>query len=379
MSSLPGPKLDVSSSEAHPTTIYAGKKPWLHWLLVSAVLGPVLAFLASLVSGDLTEVAGLGTTWIGQWLILRKHLPKASRWFFVSLLAAFLGLGFGGIEGGNVQDAIDGVASSPIGLAGIGPGRSPLGYYVGSAVTGGVLGAILGYCQWLLLRWYFRRAGWWVLTSTLGFALGALLGPLVLVSGLVTGLAFAWPLALGPTERRPEGRIWFPKGMWRAAKLDATLPGALRNADYRTTDQAVVGALLLTAASDVVRYAVGDVQASLARELMAGVSGTSATFLAQLASTYVVGVVLLRGKASFGELVRALGFARAPVCLVILITLLPGLGGPLFWIMEVWLIAAATVILRGVLGTGTAKAACAAIVGNVVWFGASALLPHLRF
>ena len=43
---------------------------------------------------------------------------------------------------------------------------------VGGAVFGAVVGASVGIAQWLVLRRQVPRAGWWVLVSTVGGAIG---------------------------------------------------------------------------------------------------------------------------------------------------------------------------------------------------------------
>jgi hypothetical protein len=45
-----------------------------------------------------------------------------------------------------------------------------------AGVEGTVVGAIVGALQWLVLRGRVTRAGWWVLASTLAWALSTVLG-----------------------------------------------------------------------------------------------------------------------------------------------------------------------------------------------------------
>ncbi len=47
-----------------------------------------------------------------------------------------------------------------------------LGDYLAYGVHGSVLGAVVGLMQWLILREYVSRAGWWVLASSAGLAVG---------------------------------------------------------------------------------------------------------------------------------------------------------------------------------------------------------------
>ena len=50
---------------------------------------------------------------------------------------------------------------------------------VAGVVSGAVGGAAIGILQWLVLRRQVSGAGWWVLASTMGWAVGSGLGLLV--------------------------------------------------------------------------------------------------------------------------------------------------------------------------------------------------------
>ena len=163
---------------------------WLQWLLVSAVGGPVLAWLLArvgLTEGDSSLIA-LAITLVGQSLLLRDYVPKAYLWFVASLVAGLVGVTFGTVLGGLVQDAIDGVVISPVGIADVGPGRTYLGLYAGQAVGGTVFGASLALAQWLILRREFFGAGWWLPAVTVGFAAGEAIDAPLLLPGITTGL-----------------------------------------------------------------------------------------------------------------------------------------------------------------------------------------------
>jgi hypothetical protein len=43
-------------------------------------------------------------------------------------------------------------------------------------VIGAVFGAVVGCAQWIVLRQQYRRAGWWILAMTVGGAVGGALG-----------------------------------------------------------------------------------------------------------------------------------------------------------------------------------------------------------
>jgi len=62
-----------------------------------------------------------------------------------------------------------------------------------SVLSGGILGLSVGVSQWFILRQWFKLSWWWIIVSTLGWALGltgflgeSLVGAVV---GAVTGFA----------------------------------------------------------------------------------------------------------------------------------------------------------------------------------------------
>lgn len=197
---------------------------WQQWVLVSGVAGSLVASLPLQLAGaEIADGIAFAAVWIGQWLLMRRMIPKASRWLLVSLIGGFLAVGVGIIPADRVQDTIDGIKSSPLGLAGTGAGRSALGYFLGAVIAGAGFGTGLGLAQWLILRWQFLRADWWIPANAVGFAVGMalqglppllLLGVriniLLLVPGIATGLTLKWllarPVPKGPaTSKRPLG------------------------------------------------------------------------------------------------------------------------------------------------------------------------------
>ena len=79
---------------------------------------------------------------------------------------------------------------------------------------------------------------------------------------------------------------------------------------------------------------------------------------------YLVGVHLLKGpqtSASFGEVLRALGFSYAPSLFAIL-GLIPGIGFLLVFIAGVWSLIASVIALRQSLEVSTGRAVAIAVV-----------------
>ena len=77
----------------------------------------------------------------------------------------------------------------------------PIGWAVGGVVGGGITGAmvggIVGITQWVVLRQRLSWAGWWVLASILGYAVGLSLANLV-SNAVNTATGGDISLALGP-------------------------------------------------------------------------------------------------------------------------------------------------------------------------------------
>ena len=69
---------------------------------------------------------------------------------------------------------------------------------------------------------------------------------------------------------------------------------------------------------------------------------------------YLVGDKIFGGKASWGELLRTLGFAQAPG-LLWLFAIIPILGWPLFAIVPIWVAAASFIAIRQALDIGNGK------------------------
>ncbi len=111
-----------------------------------------------------------------QWLILRRQLRRTGWWVLASIVGWVVG-----------------TAAATLGILLVGLQEfSPVS---SSIVIGVVVGAVAGVMQWLILRRQLRRTGWWVLASTVGWAVGAAatgaigLPAVGAVSGAITGIA----------------------------------------------------------------------------------------------------------------------------------------------------------------------------------------------
>jgi len=78
--------------------------------------------------------------------------------------------------------------------------------------------------------------------------------------------------------------------------------------------------------------------------------------------TYLIGDKLLGGTATWGELLRTLGFAQAPGVLSIL-GIIPFFGGLVRVAVFIWLLATGIVAIRQALDFSTGKAVATALLG----------------
>ena len=165
---------------------------YLWWVLAStagwAVGGPAGLALA----GSAAVALGVAATAVLQWLVLRQRVAHADRWVLASIVAVIVagvaGFTVGGVLG--VFDDADVVAEA-----------GTVGVIIG--------GTVLGVLQWLMvLKRRARRAGWWVLASTVSWLVGGIVSgtvdPVVGLAvigamyGAITGLTLVWLLRHAP-------------------------------------------------------------------------------------------------------------------------------------------------------------------------------------
>jgi hypothetical protein len=184
---------------------------WLLWVLASTVGWAVGLAVGDAVGdavgggGVVAMVAAVGGAGVAQWLLLRRQVHRAGWW----ILASTAGWAVGLAVGGAVSHAVVGAVGSAV--------RFAVLLAVGDAVGGAVAGTVVGAAQWLILRRQVRRAGWWILASTTGWAVGLSVGDAVgwavgdavgwavggAVIGIITGAVLVWLLR---QPRREEER-----------------------------------------------------------------------------------------------------------------------------------------------------------------------------
>ena len=135
---------------------------------------------------------------IAQWLVLRRRITQPRRWILSSVA--------GGAVGGTLALLI----GQPTGDA--------FNFNMAMLIGSGMVGIALGAAEWLLLRRYVSRAGWWVIASA---------------TGIVTALALSNML----------GQL-----------LYYLFLGALGESTARTLAMLIFGALFLTAYGAITGY-----------------------------------------------------------------------------------------------------------------------------
>jgi hypothetical protein len=92
--------------------------------------------------------------------------------------------------------------------------------------------------------------------------------------------------------------------------------------------------------------------------------------------TYLIGDKLFGGTATWGELLRTLGFAQAPRVLLVL-GIIPVFGRLVWLVVAIWVLIAGIIAIRQALDFSTQKALLTALIGWVVVVVVSALLGGL--
>ena len=149
-------------------------------------------------------------------------------------------------------------------------------------------------------------------------------------------------------------RTWFER-MKGAALLDVNTYEEVE-ADYTATKQAA-GVVALVA----VAQAIGGLgEGSFG--VLTGVISALLGWLLWAGITYLIGAKLLGGTATWGELLRTIGFAQTPGVLHIL-DIIPFLGMIVRFVVAIWVLIAGIIAIRQALDISTGKAILTAVLG----------------
>jgi len=127
-------------------------------------------------------------------------------------------------------------------------------------------------------------------------------------------------------------------------------------ADETATGQAAAVVVMVAVAS-----AIGSSGGGVS-SLIAAPIGQLVGWLVWAGVTYFVGTRLFGGTATWGELLRTLGFAQSPGVLY-LFAVIPLIGGMVRLVLAVWMLVAGIIAIRQALDFTTGKAILTALVG----------------
>jgi hypothetical protein len=155
--------------------------------------------------------------------------------------------------------------------------------------------------------------------------------------------------------------------MIRAARLEVRLYEELE-ADITATNQALLVVVLVALAAGIGQ-AIGATLSGNSRALLGLlVSGVLSALISWAVWSYVVyfvGTRFFGGTATYGELLRTLGFAQAPRVLAIL-SFIPVLGGIIALVAAIWTLVASFIATRQALDIDNTKTFFTILIGLVV-------------
>ena len=143
-----------------------------------------------------------------------------------------------------------------------------------------------------------------------------------------------------------------------AARLDIDTYEEVEADETATTQAATVVAIV------AVAQAIG----SLGLGVGGMIGGLVAAILGWLlwsGITYLIGDKLLGGTATWGELLRTIGFAQSPGVLYVL-GVVPIVGGLIRFAVAIWILFAGIIAIRQALDFGTGRAILTAVLGWLV-------------
>jgi hypothetical protein len=159
--------------------------------------------------------------------------------------------------------------------------------------------------------------------------------------------------------------------MIRAAMLDPRLYEEVEH-DRSATSQAVQVVIIVALASGIggalwklLTLSPIDAVTGLIGGILAAVLG----WLVWAFVTYIIGAKIFGGTATYGEMLRTLGFAQSPNVLLIFTGVLgaiPLLGGLLRFALLIWVLLAGLIAIRQGLDVSTGKAILTAVIGWIL-------------
>jgi len=158
--------------------------------------------------------------------------------------------------------------------------------------------------------------------------------------------------------------------MIRAARLDVSLYEEVEK-DVKATNQAILVVVIASICAGI-GVAIGGQMAGglggLVSGLIIGVITALISWFVWSFITYFIGTRVFKGpktEATYGELLRCIGFSSSPGVLRILI-FIPILGAIIAFIASIWSLVAMVIAVRQALDFSTGRAIATCIVGFIV-------------
>lgn len=165
----------------------------------------------------------------------------------------------------------------------------------------------------------------------------------------------------------PAARQSLIERMLGAARLDIATYEEVEH-DSTATGQAamVVGIVAICAAIGAAREGGA----------LGGLLSAYIGWLTWSAVTYLIGDKLLGGTATWGELLRTLGFAQSPGVLYIL-AFIPGFGWLIRLVVALWILVAGVIAIRQALDFSTGRAILTGVLGFLAYALVAAVFAFL--
>ena len=139
-----------------------------------------------------------------------------------------------------------------------------------------------------------------------------------------------------------------------AALLDAATYDEVEH-DQNATGQAAVVVGIVALASAIGAYRYGG------RGILGSIIAAFLGWLIWSGITYLIGTRVFKGTATWGEMLRTLGFAQSPGVLLIL-AIIPFLGVLISFVVGIWTLICGVIAIRQALDLDTGKAIITAIL-----------------
>src|SRR5687767_5868509 len=142
-------------------------------------------------------------------------------------------------------------------------------------------------------------------------------------------------------------------GMIRAARLDTALYEEVEKDTTETQNALII--VVIAALANGIATAVGAPGDGAVMGLIAGVLASVVAWGVVTGFVYLVGTRLFGGTATWGEVLRTVGYANS-VGILNILGVIPVLGGLVRLVVSIWVIVATVVAIRAALDVSTGKA-----------------------